>query len=93
MELTGAWQPIIDQGPLFAFMAITIGAAIKYIKHTLEETEEREKAREVRYNQLIDKTLETASTQTRAVTEALVGNTEILRRVEHKLNGTQYTAE
>lgn len=82
----GAWEQIVNQGPLFGFMALVIWACVKYVKKTLEDSDKREVARELRYNQLVDKTLETAATQTKAVTEALVGNTEVLRRVEQKLN-------
>jgi len=92
MEPMGAWNQIIDQGPLFGFMALVIWAAVNHIRKTLDDSDEREKARETRYNQLIDKTLETATQQTMAVTEALVGNTEILRRVEQKLNGIPHKA-
>lgn len=92
MDPIGAWQEIINQGPLFAFMALIIWAGVKYVRKTLEDADEREKGRELRYNQLIDKTLETATAQTKAVTEALVGNTEVLRRVEQKLNDTPHKA-
>jgi hypothetical protein len=67
-------------------MAIVIWAGATYIRNTLKTADEREAAREVRYNTLVDKSLETAAMQTKAVTEALVGNTEILRRVERKLD-------
>ena len=91
-EPIGVWEQIVNQGPLFAFMALVIWAAVKHIRKTLDDADEREKARETRYNQLIDKTLETASKQTTAVTEALVGNTEVLRRVEQKLNDMPHKA-
>lgn len=81
-----AWQEIVNQGPLFGFMALVIWGCVKYLKQTLDDANAREAAREVRYNQLVDKTLETAATQTKAVTEALVGNTEVLRRVEQQLD-------
>ena len=86
----GAWEQIINQGPLFAFMALVVWACVTHIRKTLNDADERETARETRYNLLVDKTLETASGQTKAVTEALVGNTEVLRRVEQKLNETPH---
>lgn len=99
--MEGAWQPIIDQGPLFAFMAIVIWAGGKFIKNQLERAElkekgreeaalKREEDREARYNQLVDKIIIVQGEQTVAVTAALTASTSVMERVEKKLDASDH---
>lgn len=86
MEPTGAWGVIINQGPVFAIMAIIIYAGAQYIRSTLDEGRKREDEREKRYNALVDKLLTVQTEQVKAVTSALVANTNVMERVERKLD-------
>ena len=85
-EITGAWQQLIDQGPVVAILVIAVFYAGKYISKTLEEANNRENAREQRYNALVDTHLTQSAENVRVITSALVGNTEVLKRVERKLD-------
>lgn len=86
MEPVGAFDLLIKQGPLIAFMCLVIFYGAKYIKSTLEAAEKREAEREARYNTMTDAMLTLSTKQTETVTTALVGNTEVLKRVERKLD-------
>jgi cytochrome c553 len=86
MEPVGAWDIVIKQGPLVAFMAIVIFFSAKYISKTLEDAKQREDDRETRYNTLVDKLMDVQTKQVEAVTSALVANTGVMERVERKLN-------
>lgn len=92
-----AWQEIVNQGPLFAFMAIVIWAGAKFINSHLAKAEtkeiareaaslKREEDREARYNQLVDKIIIVQGEQTVAVTAALTASTTVMERVEKKLD-------
>lgn len=89
-EPVGAWKAIIDQGPLCAFMLLVIYFGAKFLKKILDDAAARENAREIRYNQLVDKSIENADERTKSVTEALVGTKAVLERVERKLNESPY---
>lgn len=86
MEPTGAWEELIKQGPLVAFMVIVIFFGAKFVKKMLDDQTARETAREARYNQLIDKSLENAEKQATSLTTVVANNTAVLQRVEVKLN-------
>ncbi len=86
MEPIGAWDELVKQGPLVAFMALVIYFGGKYIKSVLDKSAERETARETRYNQLVDATISQAQSNVETVVRALVGNTAVLERVERKLD-------
>lgn len=90
MDPTSAWQPIIEQGPLFAFMAIVIYAGSKFIKGMLDDAKKREDEREARFNQLMDKLLIVQTEQIKTVTASLVANTSIMERVERKLDASDH---
>ena len=75
-----------QQGVLFAGMAVVIIALARYVKSSLDAAAKRENEREERYNTLTDAMMTLSSKQVESVTAALVGNTEVLRRVERKLD-------
>ena len=83
--VTGAWQIVYQQGPLFAFMAIVIYFGAKYIRGQQDKSDTREADREKRYNELVDKMLNMQSGQVQTLTEALSANTAVMERVERKL--------
>jgi hypothetical protein len=78
MDPTGAWQQIINQGPLFAFMCLVLFFGAKYLT-------KRQETSDARYNDLVDKMLTTQQEQIKAVTGALTANTAVMERVERKL--------
>ncbi len=79
-----------QQGVLFAGMALVIIALGRYVKASLDAAAKRENEREDRYNTLTDAMMTLSSKQVESVTTALVGNTEVLRRVERKLDETSH---
>ena len=85
MDFAPLLKPIVEQGPLFAFMVIALYAAAKFIQSTLAKSDVRETERETRYNTLMDKLITVQTEQVSAVTTALVANTEVMKRVERKL--------
>lgn len=86
MDATTAWDIIIKQSPLIAFMALVIYYGMKYISKTLNDAAVRETAREQRYNALVDNMMSSAEQRTESVVKALVANTAVMERVERKLD-------
>lgn len=86
MDATTAWDVIIKQSPLIAFMALVIFYGMKYISKTLNDAAIRETAREQRYNTLVDNMMSSAEQRTESVVKALVANTAVMERVEKKLD-------
>ena len=85
MDTVNAWNQIIEQSPLFAFMAIVIYVGGKYIKEQNIKNEKRESEREARYNILVDKLIQTKSDENATMIATITANTEVMRRVERKL--------
>lgn len=94
---------IKEQGFIVLILCLAIYFGAKYVVKERDKIEareaarqdiatKREDARELRYNQLVDKLIDVQGNQVQAVTTALVGNTAVLQRVERKLevpNGGQ----
>lgn len=90
MDPTGAWQEIINQGPLFAFMAIALWVVVKFGKSLMDKSDKREDEREARYNQLMDKLVIVQTEQVVTVTAALTACTAVMERVERKLDASDH---
>lgn len=86
MDTVNAWNQIIEQSPLFAFMAIVIYFGAKYISKGNEKNEKREEEREVRYNTLVDKLINLKTEENAQMISTITANTEVMRRVERKLD-------
>lgn len=86
LETANAWDTIIQQSPLIAFMMLVIYAGAQYIKSQLTQSEKRETERETRYNVLVDKLINTKTEETANLIAIITANTEVMRRVEHKLD-------
>mgnify|MGYP000022742607 CR=1 FL=1 len=85
MDTVNAWNQIIEQSPLFAFMTIVIFFGAKYINSQNNKNEKREQEREERDNALLDKMIETKADETATLIATITANTEVMRRVERKL--------
>lgn len=75
MELASAWDVIIQQGPLFAVMALVVWQERK-----------RSEATEARLNALLDNLIKTRAEEAVVLIRALDGATAVLGRVERKLD-------
>lgn len=86
MDTVNAWNQIIEQSPLFAFMAIVIYFGAKYIARQNEKNEVRENALAEKYNLMVDKLINLKSEETAQMISIITANTEVMRRVERKLD-------
>lgn len=86
LETVNAWDTIIQQSPLFAFMAIVIFYGAKYISGQIDKSEKRETERETRYNILVDKLISSKAEENAQMISIITANTEVMRRVERKLD-------
>jgi len=87
MDTVNAWNQIIEQSPLFAFMAIVIYFGAKYISKENNKNEKRETDREQRYNDLVDRLITLKTEENKQMISIITANTEVMRRVERKLDG------
>lgn len=83
--INGAWQVLINQGPVVAILVIALYFGAKYLKQMLDRRDAAEDLREKRYNELVDKMLSMQQGQVTVLTEALTANTAVMERVERKL--------
>lgn len=83
MEPTGAWQEIINQGPLFAFMAIVIYFGARYFSKEQQKNQER-------YDELLKQMMVVQTEQIAAVASSLAANTTVLEQVRIKLDAADH---
>lgn len=86
MDTVNAWNQIIEQSPLFAFMAIVIYFGAKYIARQNEKNEARENKLAENYNIMVDKLISLKTEETAQMVNIIAANTEVMRRVERKLD-------
>lgn len=83
---TSILSDIAQKDIVLAFMVAVILAGAWYVRKTEKSRDARELAQEKRYADLLDKFTTMMTTQTQAVTEALVSTREVMRRVEELFN-------
>lgn len=79
MELSGAWDVIIQQGPLFAFMALVIYNERK-----------RSESTEARLNAIVDNIIQNKGEEAKALAGALNRAAQVMERVERKLDDASH---
>ena len=77
---------LAEQSPIVVFMAVLLYVAYKYVSRTLDKQDEREDAREARYNAMVDKLVDVQTTALSASSAAINNNTAVMQRVERKLD-------
>lgn len=87
MEPTGIWEVLKDQGPVVFILGVIVFYGARFIKAQIDAQNQRETAREQRYNQLVDATLANAAQNSKAILDVVASNTAAWQRVESKLDG------